>query len=73
MVAPWMGRRDDKQSRLTYPVFCMCDLLHDECTYAGDVSGVLPSELMNHAFVICCMMNEHMLTTQFISCSQLTL
>ena len=52
-----------RQSRLAYPVFCTCDLLHDECTYADEVSGVLLSEMMNHAFVICCMMNAHMLVS----------
>ena len=47
----------------TSPVFCMCDLPHDECTYAGEVSGVLPSEMVNHACAICCMMNAHMLVS----------
>ena len=30
---------------------CMCDLLHDECTYAGEFSGVLPCEMDDHAFI----------------------
>ena len=34
-----------------YGESCICDLLHDECTYAGDFSRVLPSEMLNDAFI----------------------
>ena len=58
-VMPSMGHPNNKvvcligylfSSRLTSPVFCMCDLLHDECSCAGEVSGVFPSYMVKHAY-----------------------
>ena len=58
-VMPSMGHPNNKvvcligylfSSRLTSPVFCMCDLLHDECSCAGKVSGVFPSYMVKHAY-----------------------